>query len=70
MARQRMSSAFGIPGRLGRLGRRWYRRRAGTLAAERLQLLQKLVEFGDEQGEPPVVLLFRNEIAQLLDSFL
>ena len=36
---------------------------------ERLHLFQKVIEFGDEQRELPVVLLLRNEIAQLLDPF-
>lgn len=64
-----LNSTFGIPGRFGRLGSRWDRRRAGALTMERLHLFQKVIEFGDEQRELPVVLLLRNEIAQLLDPF-
>ncbi len=54
-----LDSAFGILGRFERLGSGWDRRRASTLAAERLHVFQKLIEFGDEQGEPPMVLLLR-----------
>jgi len=34
-----------------------------------LDFFQKLIEFGDEDGKPAVILLLRNGLAQLLDSF-
>lgn len=57
-----------------RIGRGFFRDGRGRncrvyTGSRRLQSFEKLIEFGDEQGETALILLLRDGFAQLLDSF-